>query len=543
MELSGMGEDEWNMQLLVDSTTDTKWVPISDRRGIWNTGKDDPPQRLPLSEERQEYHDVNHDLVVTPQTQEESMRDWPDDETSLIRNSKPQRDVAKGVKPALPPSPPLPPPPPPETLQLQRESSGTVWQGIYQEMEENAATPPPPSSSKRSQLQRESSGNVWVGIQEGPEGPTIAPVIKSYSSFLSSIDDSSLESDSDDDNGGLGNNESWESIIDPASIEKMVPQKPNRWDRKANKKKEQEGKATIWDSILEPQQMHFSGAKSEGGSTSGPIMDHLKHLTDMLSFDYVFGAIPTKQEYAESMVLRLNMNADLGLHAEETEDGIIIASLDEGCKLAVMGYVPGMRIIKINNEPCPKRITGMHAFMQIKIEAVTENGTVKSIAFDAHEMNLDLHVHKVNPDSMHTYISQVPEGSRLSYAGFQAGMRITKINDQPCPSTFLDMVKLMTVKVTAIPVEKGGSLSKNEENAVPVQDSINLPCPPSALKQEEDEEEAEEQKQDGDVRSCPELLKQPLAPPPQDNRSDVSVSSRGHRLLNYLQKRKKKSKH
>jgi hypothetical protein len=400
--------DEWTIQFKVDASN-TKWIPISDKQGIWNEPRY-------LAEEREQ------NVSSTPQ--EEELRDWSDDETdetSLIRNSIHERE-----EPETKPSHSTPP----KATHLCRQSSGSVWKGI-QQPEDSALKP----------------SHVSKGIQP--------PEDEDYSTSSSDFD-SSLESVSDDDEEERDDrgNSFWKSIIDPVSIENMVPQNVSRPGRRDN---------------LERRE----------GERNGPIMNQLKNLTDMISFDYMFGAIPTEEDLRQSMFLRSNMNAALGLHVSKKKDEIVISSFTEGSKLVLMGFQPGMRIFKINDEPCPKTISRMHEMMQLKIEATIDEqtNTTKVIVFGVNEPHLDLHVHKENAASKHTFISKVEEGSKLATAGFQAGMRITKINDRPCPEAFLDMVKLMTVKVEVFPIDlerQKGDLQDDIESPLPDNENVRL---------------------------------------------------------------------
>jgi predicted metalloprotease with PDZ domain len=86
-------------------------------------------------------------------------------------------------------------------------------------------------------------------------------------------------------------------------------------------------------------------------------------------------------------------------------------------------------------------------------------------------------VHKENAASKHIFISKVEEGSKLATAGVQAGMRIITINDRPCPETFLDMVKLMTVKVAVFPKDlerQKGDLQGDSESPLPENENVRL---------------------------------------------------------------------
>jgi hypothetical protein len=377
--------NEWAIQFKLDAS-DAKWIPISDKQGIWNEPRY-------LAEEREQ------NVSLTPP--EEELRDWSDDETSLIRNSNHERE-----EPETKPSHPHPTPP--KATHLRRQSSGSVWKGIQQ---------PEDSVLKLSHASKR--------IQP-PEDEDCS------TSNVSSDFDSSLESVFDDDEEERDDrgNSFWKSIIDPVSIENVVPQKVSRHGREDN---------------LERRE----------GERNGPIMNQLKNLTDMISFDYMFGAIPIKEDLRESMFLRSNMNADLGL------------------------FQPGMRIFKINDEPCPKSISRMHEMMQLKIEATMDEQTnpTKVIVFGVNEPHLDLHVHKENAASKHIFISKVEEGSKLATAGVQAGMRIITINDRPCPETFLDMVKLMTVKVAVFPKDlerQKGDLQGDSESPLPENENVRL---------------------------------------------------------------------
>jgi hypothetical protein len=161
--------DEWTIQFKVDASN-TKWIPISDKQGIWNEPRY-------LAEEREQ------NVSSTPQ--EEELRDWSDDETdetSLIRNSIHERE-----EPETKPSHSTPP----KATHLCRQSSGSVWKGI-QQPEDSALKP----------------SHVSKGIQP--------PEDEDYSTSSSDFD-SSLESVSDDDEEERDDrgNSFWKSIIDP----------------------------------------------------------------------------------------------------------------------------------------------------------------------------------------------------------------------------------------------------------------------------------------------------------------------------------------
>jgi hypothetical protein len=411
--------NEWTIQSKVDAS-DMKWIPISDKQGIWNEPRY-------LAEEREQN--------VTSTPQEEELRDWSDDETSLIRNSNHERE-----EPETKPSHPTPPkathlcshPTPPKATHLCRQSSGSVWKGIQQ---------PEDSAPKPS--------NVSKGVKPLEDED-------SSTSSASSDFDSSLESVFDDDEEERDDrgNSFWKSIIDPVSIENVVPRNVSRPGREDN---------------LERRE----------GERNGPIMNQLKNLTDMISFDYIFGAIPTKEDLRQSKLLRSNMNADLGLHVSKEEGEIVISSLTEGSKLVLMGFQPGMHIFKISDEPSPKTISPMHEIVKLKIEATMDEqtNTTKVVVFGVTEPHLDLHLHKEIAASKHTFISKVEEGSKLATAGFQAGMRIAKINDRQYPEAFVDMVKLMTVKVAFFPKyleRQKPELQDDSESPIPGNENVRL---------------------------------------------------------------------
>eukprot|EP00980_Cylindrotheca_fusiformis_P003480 scaffold779_cov92-Cylindrotheca_fusiformis.AAC.4 len=503
---------------------EAKWVPIDDGRGIWG----EPSARsseveVPTETEIPEEQEQNGTVGVPPQQEEQEHStkqendeddekeealddDWLDDVTTLLRNSSSiTRSERMGpmIMATIPES----------SFDLEEEEEGdddeeeelscTVE---LEEMQETKITvvvspsppaSPPPPPTKFSLEPRESSGSLWKGLAGLVEDDDDEDDVDGA---MSSLCDSSLETTSEDE-ADMIQGTSWESIIDPVSFESVVPDIARRRDAKNNKCKM---KTCCWDSLLEPLRGSVGRRLLVGGPPSScSVTESLDTLSKMMSFNYLFGPIPPKNGYSTSMNLKFNMNYDLGLHVRKVENNnIIIASLTEDSRLAQMGYQPGMRICTINDEPCPTSVTLVRELMQIKLEAVDEQTNVtKIITFDANEKNLDLHMHKISKDSPETYITKVEVGSRLNYAGFDAGMRITKINDRPCPETFLDMVKVMTVKISAAPIVDEGDAKDTEISS---HSHVNSTIP--STDKEEDDGNGMERICDASESNCPDLI-------------------------------------
>ncbi|KAL3940005.1 MAG: hypothetical protein SGBAC_005379, partial [Bacillariaceae sp.] len=85
-------------------------------------------------------------------------------------------------------------------------------------------------------------------------------------------------------------------------------------------------------------------SRSKRGASPNP----LRALSDIMSFDFFFGSIPTQEELREEMSLTKNTNADiaLGLRQEMGVDNAIVVahSLPNGSsQMSEMGYKPGMQ--------------------------------------------------------------------------------------------------------------------------------------------------------------------------------------------------------
>ena len=175
------------------------------------------------------------------------------------------------------------------------------------------------------------------------------------------------------------------------------------------------------------------------------VIDQLQYLADILSSEDAFDQICShievslgvkehlNQDYfvetdikdltlhvegpPEKMNLLSNVNANLGLHLGIKKGHFVISKVDKGSKLDLIGFKPGMRILRINGEK-PRSISHIKDEMKTKIEAESKNGDLKrEVVFGVND-DYDLRMSRDNTTKS-IYITTVKKGSKLDLAGFK----------------------------------------------------------------------------------------------------------------------------
>ncbi|CAJ1935155.1 unnamed protein product [Cylindrotheca closterium] len=276
----------------------------------------------------------------------------------------------------------------------------------------------------------------------------------------------------------------------------------------------------------------------------------LRVLSEFMSFDFLFGSIPTQEDLRETMELTRNVNWELGMALKQETDGdnaIVIAS--SSCSadknnnsnsnsnknnssrssshiMSKLGYKPGMQVVKINGEACPDSLSELYAQMELQIEVMDEVTKETKVAIvGAHEPKLDLYVHKDSKRSKLMYITKVEPNSVLADAGFEAGMVLTRINERKCPVSFSGLVRLVTAHIVAVPKDLAVPIGLESNRTI-----SNLSLPPKEEEDGDDDDEEDElrprrsgghQRGIGSSRFC----------------SSRSPSRRSHRLLDQKKSR------
>jgi len=218
-------------------------------------------------------------------------------------------------------------------------------------------------------------------------------------------------------------------------------------------------------------------------TSAGP--SPLQALKNILSLDFLFGCMASKQEVPEqqeSIGLRNNVNAEIawGLIQDQEGDCLIAAGEDPEGYYARRGYSPGMKITEINGDPCPGSLETVYDKLELTLEAMDDNTkTTQTAVISVHDPKLDLYVRKNHLHQM--YLAKVEAHSTLARAGFRPGMRLTRVNGRKCPPSFRELSDLLCADVQAIPKELIVHNSNNLQRTI---SNLSLPYNNNSIMEE-----------------------------------------------------------
>jgi hypothetical protein len=164
-----------------------------------------------------------------------------------------------------------------------------------------------------------------------------------------------------------------------------------------------------------------------------------------------------KREDNEKIVATIHKKTKedpLGIYIKKLilKDGLYISNMLENSKFAKTNLKVGMKILTINETPCPlkvKEFKALVAEMDGKVTIVAEPEEVEgeervvvSIYKETKTEPIGIYLKKrILKEGL--LISKIKEDSKFGNTDLKVGMKIVKINDQPCPQTVLEFKTLL----------------------------------------------------------------------------------------------------
>lgn len=462
--------------MISDDSNASGWIPIDDSRGIWT-----------------EFRQVAFD--DRQQQQQSQSHQQQRDESSPI-HYRPEFDSVKAITTAMMTS-----------ITPRSFDSATMETKRSKIMETQSVFPTsapatrlPPSSASTGYLRRNSSGSsIWkgiVGADEGLESSVIAENQEEAKPQSSHVE-------SEPSNKGPIHRDSVPDLKkSPQAAQVVSPQGGGKTSVTVYSRRHSNSSGSLWTGIEvadnisvqevqqvqdekenqqgdspheivplfespqrrmnpdRPQDVSASRNKQRGNVSSSPSPNPLQALTEIMSLDFLFGTTASKQATAskqdeslrETMGLRNNVNAEIASGLTVEDDAVVISSsIDTESHLARIGYTPGMQVVKVNGESCPKSLQQVYAKMQLCIQVIDDTtNVIKGAIIPVQEPKLDLYIHKETKRSKDMFITKVEPQSLLAKAGFQPGMRLLKVNGK-CPTSFMSLAHLLTADIVAVP--------------------------------------------------------------------------------------------